>query len=195
VADFPHRLGYETAAAHAGRVYVFGGEHVRDDEYLATSDELHVYSPRADRWRALPRSGRERELAPGAFIGDRLHVVAGTDESFHGTSTHQVYDVSSRTWTTAAPFPRNLMTTAMATLGRDLVTVGGCASLGSTCGAVADAYRYHSATDTWTRLPDYPERVGFLSCGGINGVVYCSGGARPDYAASPGCRPSGRGTQ
>lgn len=180
-APFPHRVERHLAAAHRGRVYVFGGEHVRDDDYLTTSDELHVYDPGEERWRALPSSGRPRELAAGTFVGDELHVVGGNDELGTFTGTHQVYDVSEHSWRVLAPLPANLSALAIARLGPDLVTVGGCVSLGATCGAVADVYRYDSTRDEWSQLADYPERVGFLSCGGIDGLVYCSGGAHETY--------------
>ena len=52
--------------------------------------------------------------------------------------------------------------------------------------------RYDPASNAWETLANYPKSVAFASCGGIDGVVYCTGGndgsaaQKSSYAFDPG---------
>lgn len=64
---------------------------------------------------------------------------------------------------------------AMAVLDTTMYLVGGCDAV--VCGHT-DTFAYRQGAAGWIRLADYPEPVSWASCGGIDGKLYCAGGAR-----------------
>ncbi len=74
-APMPQPRGGLAAAAHGGRLYVFGGEQwVPDQQVFADS---WVYDPGRDRWDALPAMPTARHGLGAATLGNRIHVVGG----------------------------------------------------------------------------------------------------------------------
>lgn len=74
-APLPQAQGGLAAAAHGGKLYVFGGEQwVPQQEVFADS---WVYDPAADRWSSLPPLPTPRHGLGAATVGDRVHVFGG----------------------------------------------------------------------------------------------------------------------
>lgn len=74
-APMPQPRGGLAAAAHRGKLYVFGGEQwVPEQKVFADS---WVYDPATDRWQALPAMPTARHGLGAATLGDRIHVVGG----------------------------------------------------------------------------------------------------------------------
>ncbi|OZI47293.1 ring canal Kelch protein [Bordetella genomosp. 5] len=74
-APMPQAQGGLAAAAHGGRLYVFGGEQwVPEQKVFANA---WVYEPASDRWSALPPLPTPRHGLGAAVIGNRIHVVGG----------------------------------------------------------------------------------------------------------------------
>lgn len=71
----PQARGGLAAAAHKGRLYVFGGEQwVPDQQVFA---DAWVYDPATDRWQALRPMPTARHGLGAATLGDRIHLVGG----------------------------------------------------------------------------------------------------------------------
>lgn len=74
-APMPQAQGGLAAAAHGGKLYVFGGEQwVPQQKVFADS---WVYDPATDRWSALPPLPTPRHGLAAAAVGDRIHVFGG----------------------------------------------------------------------------------------------------------------------
>lgn len=74
-APMPQAQGGLAAAAHQGKLYVFGGEQwVPEQKVFA---ESWVYDPASDRWSALPPLPTPRHGLGAATVGDRIHVFGG----------------------------------------------------------------------------------------------------------------------
>lgn len=71
----PQPRGGLAAAAHGGKLYVFGGEQwVPEQKVFADS---WVYDPVSDRWDALPPMPTARHGLGAATLNGRIHVVGG----------------------------------------------------------------------------------------------------------------------
>lgn len=74
-APMPQAQGGLAAAAHGGRLYVFGGEQwVPEQKVFA---ENWVYDPKSDRWDAVPALPTPRHGLGAATVGNRIHVFGG----------------------------------------------------------------------------------------------------------------------
>lgn len=71
----PQARGGLAAAAHRGKLYVFGGEQwVPEQKVFADS---WVYDPATDDWEALPPMPTARHGLGAAALNDRIHVFGG----------------------------------------------------------------------------------------------------------------------
>ncbi len=74
-APMPLAQGGLAAAAHGGRLHVFGGEQwVPERKVFA---DAWVYDPAQDRWSALPPLPTPRHGLGAATLGNRIHVFGG----------------------------------------------------------------------------------------------------------------------
>jgi N-acetylneuraminic acid mutarotase len=74
-APMPQAQGGLAAAAHGGKLYVFGGEQwVPEQKVFA---DAWLYDPAIDRWSALPPLPTPRHGLGAASVGDRIHVFGG----------------------------------------------------------------------------------------------------------------------
>jgi len=95
-----------------------------------------------------------------AAIGGRVHVLGGCDTPDWQvpSALHQVYDVLSDTWTTAADLPL-AVGWAMPALheGRIYLFGGGCHEEGVGLTATDKAWVYDPASDQWSEIRPLPE--------------------------------------
>lgn len=73
--SMPQARGGLAAAAHGGKLYVFGGEQwVPEQKVFA---ESWIYDPAMDRWDALPSMPTARHGLGAATLNNRIHLVGG----------------------------------------------------------------------------------------------------------------------
>jgi len=97
-APLPAPRGGITGAAHAGCMFVFGGEGERT-HVLGLTPNAYGYDPRADRWTSLPDLPiAVHGLKGSAVIGGRIFLPGGgiTLGGNSGTNAMQVYRPSMR---------------------------------------------------------------------------------------------------
>src|SRR5688500_1317585 len=97
-APLPAPLGGITGAAHAGCMFVFGGEGERT-HVLGLTPTTYAYDPRADRWTRLPDLPIGiHGLKGSAVIGGRIFLPGGgiTLGGNSGTNAMQVYRPTMR---------------------------------------------------------------------------------------------------
>lgn len=89
-ASMPKAQGGLAAAAHAGRLYAFGGEQwVPDQKVFADS---WVYDPATDTWSALPPLPTPRHGLGAATVGHRIFLIGG-GEHVGGDKASSVMEV------------------------------------------------------------------------------------------------------
>jgi N-acetylneuraminic acid mutarotase len=74
-APMPQAQGGLAAAAHGGKLFVFGGEQWVPQRKVFS--ESWVYDPATDRWSALPSLPTPRHGLGAATVGSRIHVFGG----------------------------------------------------------------------------------------------------------------------
>ncbi|MBD8061609.1 Kelch repeat-containing protein [Oceanitalea stevensii] len=120
--------------------------------------------------------------AGGVAISDALYVVGGKGPDGHSTRAYR-YDVPEGTWTRVADLPGpGVENPAVTTDGTRLLVLGG--STAPFSGAVATAWSYDPATDTWSPLPSMPTARGGATAQVVDGQVYVAGGMTADGAST-----------
>lgn len=89
-APMPRAQGGLAAAAHGGRLYVFGGEQWVPQQKVF--DNAWVYDPASDRWSVLPPLPTPRHGLGAATLGNRIHVIGGGTRvgGDHASAVHEV---------------------------------------------------------------------------------------------------------
>jgi hypothetical protein len=168
-APMPTARSSGFAVALDGKIYVAGGR-------LPRGSDFAVFDPAANTWEVLPNLPTQRNHFTGAAINGRVHYVGGRQGNGLSplmTTMHEVFDPTTRTWTTAAPMlrPRSGMNAVMA---RGLFHVWGGEG---PAGMFHDHDYYNPQTNTWTELPDMPMAVhGIVGSAFVDGLIWVTGG-------------------
>ena len=99
-----------------------------------------------------------RAGAAYAAAGNTVYVIGGRSEEHDATSTMLCYDAVSDKWTTVTtPLAARVHPTAVTLKGEIYVGLGyGAKGIYKEESYLNDFYRFEPATNTWTRLADYP---------------------------------------
>ena len=124
-----------------------------------------------------------RTSTVGGVINGKLYVVGGVPPAGYSTTTVEMYDPVTNTWTAKASA---LTTRALAgggVINGKLYVVGGC--VGSDCriGVTNALEVYDPAANSWTSLAPIPTARYGAATGVINGRLYVAGGG----TACPPC--------
>ncbi|MDI5939156.1 S8 family serine peptidase [Micromonospora sp. DH15] len=185
VTDFPATIMDNRVVSVDGKVYSIAG-----GNGTASSAKNYVYDPIAQTWTAIADLPGARNAVTAGVVDGKIIVTGGWGASGPDAATWS-YDPAANAWTKKANNPAPRSAAGQAVADGKLYAVGGCTT--ANCTPMSnDVLRYDPAGDTWETLPDYPKAVAFLSCGGIGGVVYCTGGndgsvaQKAGYAFDPG---------
>jgi N-acetylneuraminic acid mutarotase len=97
-ARMPTARSGTAGGAHAGRVYVVGGEY-QNDEVMMAFRAVEAYDAASNSWSVMPRMLSPRHGLAGAVLGTRLHAVggdfqsAGVPDVHPHLATHEVFDL------------------------------------------------------------------------------------------------------
>jgi N-acetylneuraminic acid mutarotase/subtilisin family serine protease len=162
------------AAVHNGKIYVVGGSG-------GVSQRNLIYDIAEDRWDFTGSFMPVRLNPAGGFIGDLLYVVGGFGPPWSDTlDTTLIYDPATDTWSEGAPSPLAVTAAGHAVLDGKLYVIGGSTLHDGDQGTSAAVMVYDPATNSWSRVADYPEPAFFQACGTIDGLLYCAGGQGAD---------------
>ncbi|GAA1740620.1 hypothetical protein GCM10009809_40200 [Isoptericola hypogeus] len=166
----PYDVWDNGVVALDGKIYSIGGA-TKDGPLVGS----RVYDPADRTWSkiaALPVA--TAGMAVGV-VDDVIVATGGAQLAGVNPDTY-VYDPAADRWTErdGAPVPRNHA--ARAVLDDRLVVVGGCPFSCAGSAGSDDVFRYDPVADEWDELAPYPVRVSFLSCGGFEDRIVCSGG-------------------
>lgn len=185
IANYPAVVMDNRVVNLGGKVYSIAG-----GTGSASSAKNYAYDPVAQTWTAIAdlpgaRTAMTVGVLDGRIIATGGWAAAGPD------GTTWSYDPAANTWTEKADNPAPRSAAGQAVAGGKLYAIGGCTT--ASCTPMSnDVVRYDPADDSWETLADYPKSVAFLSCGGIDGIVYCTGGndgsaaQKASYAYDPG---------
>ncbi len=185
VTDFPANIMDNRVVSLDGKVYSIAG-----GNGTASSAKNYAYDPIAQTWAPIADLPGARNAVTAGVVDGKIVVTGGWGASGPDAATWS-YDPAADAWTKKANNPLPRAAAGQAVAAGKLYAVGGCTT--ANCTPMSnDVVRYDPASDTWETLPDYPKSVAFLSCGGIGGVVYCTGGndgtvaQKAGYAFDPG---------
>jgi N-acetylneuraminic acid mutarotase len=172
VANTPAAVFDNAAAVLDGKVYSVGGGTGTGNE-----KKTWVFDPATNAWSTLPDMPSGRSKSSAAAVGGKLYVIGGWSASGTPVGSVDVFDPVAGTWSTLAgvtnPAPRAAAGTAVA--DGKVYLVGGCSN--GTCTTTKNLVVFDPASGTFSTGADYPLAVGWMSCGGISGKVYCAGGS------------------
>ncbi len=188
IADLPLRLRDNAAAESDGKLYSVGGLNPNEGPLKS----LFVYDPAKNSWSEGAPMHDRREKPGAVFAGGKMYVMGGFDPigvQYASVPTVEVYDPDTGAWSDGPTMLVGSAAMGTALLDGKIYTVGGCTS--GECNTTNSVYRLDPANGVWSQLSNYPESVGWLSCGGDEerNRVYCAGGAglfveSPDTAYS-----------
>ncbi|MGA0605036.1 Kelch repeat-containing protein [Phenylobacterium sp. VNQ135] len=179
----PFARHHPVLAAARGRAYAFGGYRVTDaGGWVAIPDALVLGE---DGWTAVARMPKLQCETVAVTLGDRVHIASGRAPKGEANrnwndqgdiALHQVFDVRSGRWSTAAPCPeaRNSATGAVID---GLFYLAGGRRVGEGNSARLD--RYDPKTDRWETLRPMPRASGGLAGAAAGGRLYVFGGENP----------------
>jgi len=94
-APMPLAQGGLAAAAHDGKLYVFGGEQFVPQAKVF--GESWVYDPALDRWSALPAMATPRHGHGAAVVGKRIYLMGGAEKvGVAASAVHERLEIPAR---------------------------------------------------------------------------------------------------
>jgi RHS repeat-associated protein len=152
--NYPLSLHSMAAAAHDGKIYVFGGKSTSGS--FAGSNAVWEYNPTANpRWRSRANMSPGRYAAHAVTIGDKIYVIGGVNANGIPINTVDVYDPVANSWdATKANLPEGVAYAAITTDGAQIYLVGG--AIGATVNSLRaspSVYQYNPVADVWLTWP------------------------------------------
>jgi N-acetylneuraminic acid mutarotase len=156
-------------------VYIMGG---LLDGSIITSN-CYRYNVLSDTWESIaPLSDGPIWISAGARLGNKIYNIGGTNAlALNNAQTRvQVYDVSTGTWSTAAPLIYGRTFHAVCSYQDSLIYVaGGWGYPGGL--AYNDVYLYNAISNTWRQASSMNEaRAGGVLAVSGDTLVYVCGG-------------------
>lgn len=164
------------AAIVADKLYVAGGVGPG-----GLAKRMLVLDLKRGRWSTAPSPTAREHLAVTAH-GGKVYAVAGRTAGIDtNNALLESYTPGSRGWTRLAPVPDSRGGTGAATLGGEIVSVGGEEPEGT----IRTVYAYTVASKRWRRLDDLPTPRHGLGVTALGGRVYAiAGGEKPGLFVS-----------
>lgn len=117
----------------------------------------------------------------GGPVGNTLYTMGGfVDNTFKPTRAVYAYDVTNNSWARRADLPVALTHTAVVTDGASIYYAGGYPGNGPNGNqtfSTRAVYRYNTASDTYTALPDLPVARGGGAMAKLGNALYFMGGS------------------
>jgi N-acetylneuraminic acid mutarotase len=168
------------AAAVGGTLFIIGGFDPGGgnrpvESTYADSGVTEAYDPVADTWQLdLAPMPTPRDHAAAAEFGGRVHVFGGRSPALGFTaSTHEVYDPSTNSWTTAAALPTGRGGIGAAVLNGRIHVFGGEADH-----TFDQNEAYDPLGDTWLTFAPMPTPRHSLGVVAVGDAIYVIGGGR-----------------
>ena len=169
-----------SAAALAGRVYVFGGF----DGQTAVR-RASLYEPSRNEWSSLPEMPRAAWHACAAEVGGKLYVMGGR-ESAEGppVATVQVFDPAAG-WSAVPALPAPVVNAACAGVDGRVYVFGGWTPGGMGANTISDgAWAYDPSSGQWTSLVRMPATLAGAAAAIVGREIYILNGTQDGSSAT-----------
>jgi len=145
IQNKPTAVSHAASAELTGFVYVIGGN---TDENGTRTDNVEVYSPVRDLWRAA--ADLPQPLSQGVAISDdrSIYYIGGQNSEQISDLIYQ-YDEVSDSWRTLATLPESMPDASAVLRGNRLYIMGGSAT--------AACYHFDLTTAVWDSCAPLPE--------------------------------------
>jgi hypothetical protein len=166
-------------AVVAGKIYYLGGLRL-PQVAVAWVD---VYDTATDSWTSLPDMPRARDHVAVAAMDGAIYAMGGrvADPALTVAATDR-YDLATGTWTTGlAPMPTPRAGAAVASLGGELIVIGGSHDFVS----LRTVEAYDVADDSWRALAPVPTARDGIQAVVFDGEVYVAGGGTLPRGTGP----------
>jgi DNA-binding CsgD family transcriptional regulator/N-acetylneuraminic acid mutarotase len=170
----PTLVGFVSAAAIAGKIYVPGGFGV-DGQPTAV---LEVYDTKRDRWQSLSPMPAPLGAYALAVMDDKIYLFGGRNAQGYVASVYR-YDTAADRWEELAPMDTAKGLLSAAALGDRIYVVGGYDGVTE----FKDCDAYDPATDTWAPRAPMTLRRGGLAVVAVREQLYAIGGGMTGYLA------------
>ncbi|MEO3757969.1 kelch repeat-containing protein [Mycobacterium sp. B14F4] len=120
-ADMPTPREHLAAVSDGVYVYTVGGRVLTADENSAAFER---FDPVSGNWETLPDMPSPRGSYGAAYLDGRI-VAVGGEEPTRVLATVEMYDISTRKWTTVAPINTPVHGQVVAAVGSTLYCIGG----------------------------------------------------------------------
>src|SRR5215813_1822520 len=97
-------LDHMGTAVVNGKIITVGGFLASVHAY--PQDLVYEYDPAANTWRALASMKAPRASVGVTVLNGKVHAIGGRAPDGKTVATHEVYDPSTGTWSSAAPLPQ-----------------------------------------------------------------------------------------
>src|SRR5437667_8754192 len=188
VADLPAGRYSAASGAYNGRWLLAGG-----DVNSNISNSAIAWDPATNTWTSLPDMLQANHQVVGATVGQAFHVLGGSidNEQFiqevcaapsvtpTPTATPTAC-IPSGSWIEQAPYPIAVSGHAVASQGGNVYSFGGIVN--NT--AIANAYKYSPATNTWTPIASLPAPRGWVTATSDGAYISRLGGVDQNFSTT-----------
>jgi N-acetylneuraminic acid mutarotase len=157
------------------------------DDAGAIDDGAADAEPGIFAWSQGAPSPQPRFEANGAVIDGQLWVMGGfTASTLQVTRKIDIYDPATDSWRPGPDLPGAETHIGVATVGRDIIVVGGFSgtfSNGPRPPDIADVWRWSAADGVWNPGPPLPGARAAFACALLGHQLHVAGGLGPDGAS------------
>lgn|GEM_PF-4335554 len=123
-----------------------------------------------------------RLAASCAVIGNKIYVIAGSNDGGSTVNSMEVYDIIADMWTTKTAPPVPNIEAIACSVNNKIYLIGGYNSI--TGEAMNNVQVYDPAIDMWTIKTDMPTSRSLITGAVINGKIYITGGWSGSYVVT-----------
>lgn len=171
-----------------------GQNTVQTSSSVTVSDEGSGLADTFSRlaWSPIADSPVDRHEAFGGFAADsKLYVFGGysniRENRFRPTREVHAYDPKTNAWEQRADMPEGVSHAGVAVDGTAIYYAGGYPATSTSFGqtfSTTKVWKYDTVSDTYTPLPDLPDRYGGGALALVNNVLHFYGGSTKNRSDS-----------
>jgi DNA-binding CsgD family transcriptional regulator len=167
LAPLPDKTSRLAAISYNNFLYAIGGE---TEE--GASSHTWQYDININQWAALEDKPTAVKDIKAGLIGELIYVPGGVDDAGKVSTTLEIFDPRTETWSAGAPLPHPISAYALATNEGQLYLFGGWNGE-----YVQDlTLIYDPTSNTWTEGSPMPTARAYASAAVVSNTIYVVGG-------------------
>ncbi|MHA2431586.1 MAG: Kelch repeat-containing protein [Promethearchaeota archaeon] len=171
-ASLPIKSVHTTCVSFNNKIYVFGGQGPRGNEY---HNEVFEYDVKEDVWNRKKPMPEYRFAPYAVIVENKIYVIGGAGNQ----ENNYVYDPINDMWDTRARMPTDRDHLGVAVVDNTIYCIGGRTHYEAAPFDIVEVY--DPVLDKWVnRSPIPTPRAGFYEIGVVDGKIYLIGGEQGD---------------